>query len=112
MISLVQLYNEIKVNDPVSLLNFIKQNKNEIIDDVNENGDEEEDDYFGVDPEKVEVVKDSLGDVSFSGSGFDNKGISFRWLKDIDDEFKSEGGNVYTILKIKGREIAYIEYNV
>jgi hypothetical protein len=86
------------------LLDFVTTNKEEISNKVGAK-------YI----DTIEI--DNLGDVSAIGvydiDGDESEGgISFRFPKDVDGEFKGEEGSQPISIKINGIELMYVGYNI
>ena len=88
-----------------SLLDFIKQNKDEIANQT---------DYIRLE----DINIDSYGDVGATGITLDyeddemESGLAFRYTKDVDNNFKGENGDKPIDIVINGQEISYIAYNM
>ena len=135
MVKLIDLYNEIKINNPTNneaLLKFMNANKEEIIkkldwrlrDDMNNKLDEFVDpknlqfELYDVEIEDLET-EEEVNDKGVTikepknWNDLPHYGKSFKWLKDADkNTFYGEEGEEFEILDIKGKKIAYISYNI
>jgi hypothetical protein len=87
------------------LLTFVKENVNEISENVG--------------CIRIEEIKiDALGDVSGTGIYLDDEGdemesgLSFRWSYDVNDDFVGEDGDESIEIMVNGKEISYVGYNI
>jgi hypothetical protein len=88
------------------LLEFVKENENEIVEKL-----------FNC--KRIEEIGfDVLDDVSGVGIYLDDDGdemeggLSFRWSEDVDSEFKGENGDDSEEIEVNGVKISYISYNI
>ena len=72
-----------------------------------------------VDADSLEdIMIDDFGDVGATGIYIDEDGdvmeggLAFRFFKDVDDDFLGEVGEEPILIKIAGRELMYVGYNI
>jgi hypothetical protein len=99
-------YKEQMNEDETDLLAFIKQNQDEIANEVGATS-------------LKDIMIDDLGDVGATGiyeeEGEDYEiegGLAFRFPEDVDGDFVGENGDKPMSLNINGVELMYVGYNI
>ena len=99
--------NSLSAKD-INLLQFVKQNKDEIAEKIG-----------AVRLENIMI--DDLGDVGATGIYVDETddtgeemegGLAFRFPEDVDDDFVGENGDEPNSINVAGEELMYVGYNI
>lgn len=87
--------------DANSIVNLLKKNQKEVAEKTNNTK------YFPFD----EIGIDTLGDASITLKD-EAAGLSFKYPKDVDGEFKGQDGDKPMPITIGGVDLMYVEYNI
>ena len=106
MQQLAGIITESQINEKnEDLLSFIKQNQAEAADEVGAIRLED-------------IMIDDLGDIGATAIFDDDEGdemrggVAFRYSENVDDDFEGENGDAPRPIKVAGKELMYISYNI
>lgn len=95
------------------LLSFIKQNQDEVAEKIGAVRLEDIEIDNLNNPSAIAVFDIDLEDEDeIEGGLLFNSGVSFSYPEDVDDNFKGENGDEPKPLKVAGKQLMYISYNI